>query len=191
MFRQRVHRLTVYTLFEGTSFGFLKEQKAYAREWPRDQAVADALESSPLYRLLTRGRLRLVLEGVEGRLRSSGMTEHAAVPMNLTIEHMMPVGWGNAEWPLPDGVDADVTIYHRNILIHTIGNLTLVTQKLNSSMSNAAWEHKRQGLQEHSVLLLNSELIAQPVWDEEAIRSRSRRLAKLITEVWPGPDARE
>ena len=171
--------------------GFLKEQKAYAREWPRDQAVADALESSPLYRLLTRGRLRLVLEGVEGRLRSSGMTEHAAVPMNLTIEHMMPVGWGNAEWPLPDGVDADVTIYHRNILIHTIGNLTLVTQKLNSSMSNAAWEHKRQGLQEHSVLLLNSELIAQPVWDEEAIRSRSRRLAKLITEVWPGPDARE
>ena len=34
--------------------GFLKEQTAYAREWPRDQAVADALESSPLYRLLTR-----------------------------------------------------------------------------------------------------------------------------------------
>ena len=45
--------------------GFLNEQTAYAREWPSDEAVADALGSSPLYRLLTRGRLRLVLEGVE------------------------------------------------------------------------------------------------------------------------------
>ena len=43
--------------------GFLREQTADAREWPSDEAVAHALESSPLYRLLTRGRLRLVLEG--------------------------------------------------------------------------------------------------------------------------------
>ena len=32
----------------------LKEQTSYAREWPSNGAVADALESSPLYRLLTR-----------------------------------------------------------------------------------------------------------------------------------------
>ena len=29
---------------------FLKEQKAYAREWPTDETVADVLASSPLYR---------------------------------------------------------------------------------------------------------------------------------------------
>ena len=166
---------------------FLKEQTAYAREWPSDEAVADALGSSPLYRLLTRGRLRLVLEGVERRLRSSGKSEQPAVPTNLTIEHLMPVGWRQEEWPLPEGIDTDAATYQRNTLIHSIGNLTLATQKLNSSMSNDPWTSKRDELQEHSVLLLNNELLSRPSWSEETIRSRSRRMAKLVSERWPGP----
>ena len=173
------------------SAGFLKEQTAYAREWPTDGAVADALGSSPLYRLLTRGRLRLVLEGVERRLRSSGKSEHPAVPTNLTIEHLMPVGWDIREWPLPEGVDKDAATYQPNTLIHSIGNLTLATQKLNSSMSNDPWKSKRDELQEHSVLLLNNEFLTQPSWDEETIRSRSRRIAELVSERWPGPDSEE
>ena len=171
--------------------GFLKEQTAYAREWPRDEAVAHALESSALYRLLTRGRLRLVLEGAEYQLRSSGKPEQPEVPKNLTIEHLMPVGWREREWPLPEDVDRDAAIYHRNILIHSIGNLTLATQKLNSSMSNAPWNSKREELQGHSVLLLNGDLSTQPSWDEEEIRSRSRRMAELVSERWPGPDSEE
>ena len=171
--------------------GYLKEQTAYAREWPSDEAVADALESSPLYRLLTRGRLRLVLEGVEHRLRSSGKAEQPAVPTNLTIEHLMPVGWRMEEWPLREGVDRDVATYKRNTLIHSIGNLTLVTQKLNSSMSNDPWACKRDELQEHSVMLLNNELLSQPSWNEETIRCRSRRMANLVSERWPGPTSEE
>ena len=171
--------------------GYLKEQKAYAREWPSDESVAHALESSPLYRLLTRGRLRLVLEGVERRLRSSGKAEHPTVPTNLTIEHLMPVGWRNEEWPLPEDVDRDAATYQRNTLIHSIGNLTLVTQKLNSSMSNDAWACKRDELQEYSVLLLNNELLSRPSWNEETIRSRSRRMAELVSERWPGPASEE
>ena len=166
---------------------FLKEQTAYAREWPSDEAVADALGSSPLYRLLTRGRLRLVLEGAERWLRSSGKSEQPAVPTNLTIEHLMPVGWRQEEWPLPEGIDTDAATYQRNTLIHSIGNLTLATQKLNSSMSNDPWTSKRDELQEHSVLLLNNELLSRPSWSEETIRSRSRRMAKLVSERWPGP----
>lgn len=166
---------------------FLREQTAYAREWPSDEAVADALGSSPLYRLLTRGRLRLVLEGVERLLRSSGKPEQLDVPKNLTIEHLMPVGWNKKKWPLPKGVDADAATYQRNAIIHSIGNLTLATQKLNSSMSNDPWRSKRNELQEHSVLLLNNELLTQPSWDEETIRSRSRRMAALVLERWPGP----
>ena len=176
---------------DAVTAGFLKEQTAYAREWPSDEAVADALGSSPLYRLLTRGRLRLVLEGVERRLRLSGKTEQPAVPKNLTIEHLMPVGWDKMEWQLPDGVDTDAATYQRNTLIHSIGNLTLATQKLNSSMSNGPWASKRDELQEHSVLLLNNELLSQPAWDEDTIRCRSRRMAQLVSERWPGPASDE
>ena len=171
--------------------GFLREQTADAREWPSDEAVAHALESSPLYRLLTRGRLRLVLEGVERRLRSSGKSEQPAVPKNLTIEHLMPVGWDRRDWPLPEGVDSDAAAYQRNIRIHSIGNLTLATQKLNSSMSNDPWNNKRDELQEHSVLLLNNELLTQATWDEETIRSRSLRMAELVSKRWPGPASEE
>ncbi len=168
---------------------YLKNQTAYAREWPTDDAVTHALMSSPLYRLLTRGRLRLLLEGVERQLRSSGKAEQLTVPKNLTIEHLMPVGWREREWPLPEGVDIEASTYQRNTLIHSIGNLTLVTQKLNSSMSNDAWNSKRDELQEHSVMLLNNELLSQAAWDEEAIGNRSRRMATLVAERWPGPDS--
>ena len=177
--------------FDTVTAGFLKEQTAYAREWPGDEAVADALGSSPLYRLLTRGRLRLVLEGVEHRLRSSGKSEQSAVPKNLTMEHLMPVGWDKGEWPLPEGVDTGAATYQRNTLIHSIGNLTLATQKLNSSMSNDPWTSKRDELQEHSVLLLNNELLTQPSWNEGTIQSRSRRMAELVSKRWPGPASEE
>ena len=171
--------------------GFLREQMADARVWPSDQDVAHAMDTSPLYRLLTRGRLRLVLEGVERQLRSSGKAEQPTVPTNLTIEHLMPVGWRKEEWPLPEGVDTDAATYERNTLIHSIGNLTLATQKLNSSMSNAPWKSKRDELQEHSVLLLNNELLTRPTWDEEPILSRSRRVAELVSARWPGPTSEE
>ena len=169
--------------------GFLKEQKANAREWPNDDEVAHALSTSPLYRLLTRGRLRLILEGVEARLRSSGKSEDLEVPKNLTIEHVMPVGWGTDNWPLPPDADTVQTSYQRNTFIHTVGNLTLTTQKLNSSMSNSGWEEKRSELLEHATLLLNNELTLNDAWDEGRIHDRSQRIAKLIAEVWPGPDS--
>ena len=170
---------------------FLGEQTAYAREWPSDEAVTESLMTSPLYRLLTRGRLRLVLEGIERQLRLSGKTEELALPKRLTIEHVMPVGWKQEDWPLPEGADTEVAIFQRNTLIHSIGNLTLVTGRLNSSMSNRPWLGKRDALQQHSILLLNNALVSQPSWNEEVIRSRSRQLAELVLERWPGPDSPE
>ena len=168
---------------------FLREQKAYSREWPSDETVASTLETSPLYRLLTRGRLRLVLEGIESQRRST-MAEQLDVPKNLTIEHLMPVSWGE-NWPLPGKIDDEMEKQNRNGLVHTIGNLTLVTQKLNSSLSNSAWESKRHALLAHSVMNMNSELMNKSAWDEKAILRRNGEMAKLIANHWPGPDSEE
>ena len=49
--------------------------------------------------------------------------------------------------------------------------------------SNDPWACKREELQEHSVLLLNNELLTQPSWDEETIRSRNRRMAELASVI--------
>lgn len=167
--------------------GFLMEQKAEARKWLNDQELKHSLESSPVYRLLTRGRLRLVLEGIEEQLRRSPKAEQPDVPQNLTIEHLMPQGW-EGKWSFPTDTDEESGKFHRNINIHTIGNLTLANNKLNSSMSNDLWEEKREELKNHSTLLLNSELISESQWNEESILIRSRKMADLISRFWPGPD---
>ena len=168
---------------------FLRGQKADSREWPTDEKVTASLQSSPLYRLLTRGRLRLVLEGIEKQRRSE-KAEQPDVPKNLTIEHLMPVSWGK-HWPLPGDIDKEQAKQNRNGLIHTIGNLTLVTQKLNSTLSNASWETKRDALLKHSVMNMNSELMNESCWDEDSILCRSGEMAKLIAGHWPGPDSKQ
>ena len=170
---------------------FLREQTLEYREWPSDDSVCKSLEDYPLYRLLTRGRLRLILESVERKLRSSGKTEQVDVPSKITIEHLMPLGWRSDEWPLPDNIDAELSIQQRNTLIHSIGNLTLVTDKLNSSMSNSQWFDKSKELQNHTVLLLNKDLSFHPTWDENAILMRSKQIAKMVLDIWPGPDSKK
>jgi len=69
-----------------------------------------------------------------------------------TIEHVLPRAW-QKHWPVEsqDPVARD----KRNHLLHTIGNLTLVTKRLNPRMSNGPWSEKRTALTAHSVLRLN------------------------------------
>jgi len=168
---------------------FLKNQTADSREWPTDVTLKDAIVQLPIYRLLTRNRLRMVLEGIEGAMRGS-KAEESNVPRNLTIEHLMPQEW-REHWPLPsDQTDAETHTIDRNRMIHTVGNLTLVNNRLNPSLSNGPWTEKKDGLGDHSVLFLNKELLADvdsDTWSEETIQQRSVRLAKIASQVWPGP----
>ncbi len=171
-------------------FTHLKEQESYSREWPDYQTLEDNLVRRHLYRVLTRGKLRLVLEGIEETLRTS-MSEQIEVPKDLTIEHVMPQSW-ESTWPLRDRVDQEDATDRRNSLVHTIGNLTLINGYLNSSLSNAPWEDKRETLGKHSILHLNKDLLEESRnkdWDEEFIQARSKRMAKLVAQVWPGPDS--
>ena len=170
---------------------FFSGQQADSRRWPTDEDLEDACSSLPLYRLLTRGRLRLVLEGVEEQYRKTSLAEETQAPRNLTIEHVLPQSW-EAHWPLPNNIDEHEAQHKRNQLVHTLGNLTLVTQRLNSKASNAPWKLKSKTLKEHSVLLLNRRLLdefGEVAWDEQAILSRSRRMAALVAVVWPGPNS--
>ena len=81
----------------------------------------------------------------------------------------------------------------RDRLIHTIGNLTLLTGKLNTKVSNGPWlgtRGKREGLEDHDVLLLNRELLrkAGDAWTDEKIRSRTDEIAKIVIAIWRVPE---
>ena len=170
-----------------TVIDFLGAREAYSATWPNDNLVLDAISSKPLYRLLTRGRLRMVLEVIEEELRTT-KSEGGGVPTDLTIEHIMPRSWRGA-WPGPEtGLGAEGPEERRDRLLDSLGNLTLVNQPLNSALSNGPWASKRKGLLEHSTLFLNKDLLEHSqnhAWDEEAIRDRATRLHRAFVKAWP------
>ena len=169
---------------------FLAGQTAMATKWPDDSELLDAFIRNPIRQWLTAGRTWLLLEGIEGALRSR-FTEDAPLPRNLQIEHVMPVAWGE-HWPLQAaGEYYEEARARRNRIIHTIGNLTLTSGRLNQSMSNGPWQDKRASLDAHSVLFLNKDLLdhAPEQWDEAAIEARSRRLHAAAVRVWPSAHA--
>lgn len=169
---------------------YLGQQEVNSSLWPDDQSLLETFATSPLYSSLTRGRLNLILQGIEGELRARSMAETQTVPGGLSIEHIMPQAW-QRHWPLPGDTADEERSRSRNRLIQSIGNLTLVTQRLNSALSNAPWEQKRETLAQHSTLFLNKILLdnAPAVWDEAAIAGRAERLHQAAVRVWPHANA--
>lgn len=166
----------------------LRESTSDTNLWPTDDQVRDALVSMPLYKRLSNARVRMVLSAVENALRTD-KSEEIVIPSGLTIEHVLPQAW-RENWPTAPPEDPVLEL-DRQVHVHRIGNLTLVTQKLNSPLSNLPWREKRIEINKHSVLQMNRRIIDDhpDAWDEGVIDRRSAELASIITSVWPGPTA--
>ena len=68
-----------------------------------------------------------------------------------------------------------------------MGNLTLVTSKLNPALSNGPWERKLPEILKHSALALNRELADDPCWNESSIQERGKLLFEFARQEWPRP----
>ena len=72
----------------------------------------------------------------------SDLNETHLLPEDVSIEHLLPQKWQEKAWPISNNENAGAI---RASLIHTIGNLTLVKQKLNLSLSRGHQSEKRFG----------------------------------------------
>lgn len=180
----------------------LAAQTADSRLWPDDATFAAGLMNPNLYNDVVRARLRTLLVGLENHLLTSKAeptVPHRAVAKTFTIEHVMPVKW-ETNWPLPwNATDEEVALRQRNV--HRLGNLTLATKSLNSTLSNAAWSTKRHTLQTHSLARLTTgSILTFPegtdgftqdewvaAWDEKRIRLREAALVRAALRAWPRP----
>ena len=162
---------------------YLSSLEGDSQFWPHDDLFQRSLETGELYRTLSRARLRIVLEALEEASKGK-YAEHLLVLDKLTIEHLMPQSW-EAHWPLPTDQHPLEAEKGRGARIHRLGNLTLVTKKLNPKMSNGPWGKKRSDLLDHSALALNRSLPEQ--WNETAIDVRGAALAELALSMWSGP----
>jgi hypothetical protein len=172
---------------------YLRNQSSESAYWPDDAAVRDALTTMPIYRRLSRGRLRMVLEAIEDHLRGWGSAKGSLAAMRVPrntfhIEHLMPRNW-HASWPLPEGMEE----YERDLHVHRLGNLTLLSQRLNSKVSNGPWsgsKGKVAKLKENDVLLMNARIVDErpDAWHEEHIRSRTAAMIDTLLNVWAVPE---
>lgn len=163
----------------------LLSSEADSTRWPRDVEFRQAWMDVPVYRSLRRERVRMLLEALNLHFYTD-LTEKVEIKGGLTIEHLMPQEWSQ-HWPLPSDQPPAEAEARRARVLHTIGNLTLLTKALNPKVSNGPWEEKRRGILQYSALPINQQLQACSAWNEDAILRRGEATFEAALQIWPHP----
>ncbi len=168
----------------------------FSTQWPNDALFKHEFTHRRFYGSLRKDRVLMILQAIEERYQRGSTKTEPIIKFDfskLTIEHILPQNW-QSHWPLAEGI----TSYERDISLHGSGNLTLVSHKLNPSLSNAPWlptaasqNSKRAALEQHSRLEMNARLVRDhpETWDETGMKRRAVKLFEAAKEVWPNPDA--
>jgi hypothetical protein len=113
----------------------------------------------------------------------------------LWIEHVIPQKW-RAYWSAGKLNDPEIGAWvgsdltddeRRDVVLHTFGNLTLLTDKLNRDISNGPYTSKRPDITKQSALRLNAYFQDRMQWNEDEIVERGKSLFTMAIKLWPGP----
>jgi hypothetical protein len=168
---------------------YLSSQTGETSYWPDDNDVKAELRTRNMYHRRPRGRM--ILEAVEDHYRGWGNTgpSKSQTPRTLrmvySVEHLIPQGW-EKNWPLTGGVTAQ----ERGKRLHLLGNLTLVTKALNSSLSNDTWDKKKDSLFDRDIGFMNKKIISEfsDGWSDDDVEKRTTELENVILRLWPVPE---
>ena len=128
---------------------------------------------------------------------------------NYTLEHILPQTW-EANWKTVDVYDEDCKTIISDVnkakkfryeRLYSIGNMTLLSGPLNSSVSNYDFERKiigvpkqgrkreKKGMKDYNELSLAKEILepynnGDKIWDERKIIPREKKLHDEIVKIW-------
>lgn len=150
---------------------------------PGDEELIYAFENNILLDIRSKGVLYLL----ESRIRSPRHSTALKSFNSYTLEHLMPKKWKPETWPIADPAQ----IESRNLKLKTLGNLALLPQSLNSSISNNSWSiklngnTKKKGLKEYASGLETMALVlSQSDWNESKIEARADWLFDNARVIW-------
>jgi len=160
--------------------GILKNVKDIAKHAnkifvPFDGEFKDSFEKAQVSKpKLARYYLRTL------ELEAGGEDQREFIPnpdaSELTLEHILPENPAKGEWQ-------DFDDEERKLYTTRIGNLTLLTEKMNSNVRNGPFKEKKQYYTKSS-LLLTKQIATFDKWNKESINDRQRYLAKLALKAW-------
>ncbi|RZM24064.1 MAG: HNH endonuclease [Pedobacter sp.] len=181
-----ITRLHATEWTEGNLRTFLLAQQSVSFAWPHDDWVGDRVLNHPAYANIAVWKLRYLLVRYEVSLQTAKNEFSGMAGLDIgtmTVEHLMPQKW-REHWALPQSSTPE-NVRNRDAAVHRFGNLTIMKTALNSSISNSAWEKKRQELLKHANLNMNSQLAQIAQWDEDAIWARGEEIAAAFCRIWP------
>jgi hypothetical protein len=163
---------------EPNQIAALHERFKHHAVWVSDQEFQEALKNKPAYRRNDLAFSRMLLMEIDKKLQSHGqLPDYSTV---ATIEHMIPQTL-DKDWI--DYLGAEAHDDHLQVLVHTIGNLCLLSGPANSAAGQDPFESKKEA---YSPLTALARQIKDHTgrWDMKAIRERSGKLAKEALAIW-------
>ncbi|MBB3358833.1 MULTISPECIES: DUF262 domain-containing protein [unclassified Novosphingobium] len=177
---------------------YLSSRTADLDRWPDDAEWRHSWIMREQYKSARQPRLRYIFEAIE-RAKRTSLNEDIVIRSALTIEHIMPQKW-QASWPIPEmigltedqyGPELVSQIRARETAVNAIGNLTLLTQALNATISNGPLLDKLAAIKTNTALALNREIMAYETWSEASIEERGAALFDVAAKLWAAPQRAE
>ena len=176
---------------------FLETLDGDSTIWPDDTSFETAWLYKDAYNYMQNKKILPILLRIE-KIYSTSKAEKIVINENLTIEHVLPQSYKESDYPLPVADDdIEKKKADRWNRLNSFGNLTLLTQTLNSSVSNGPFhsytnekgkriEGKRQAICKQSYLKLNTYFqdFADIEWDDEQILKRGKMLFAKAKVLW-------
>lgn len=175
----------------GTQFLTAQSLKEYLSSKENDSSLAMPGDEEMIYafedNVLLDVRAKGVLYLLESRIRSARHSTSLRSFNSYTLEHLMPKKWKPETWPIADISQSE----SRNLKLKTLGNLALLTQSLNSAISNNSWtiklngKDRKKGLKEYATgLETMTFVLAQSQWDDTCIEARADWLFDNARVIW-------
>ncbi len=162
----------------------IEEKSDKVNYMPSDTELETGFNESKLTNKHSSGVLYLI----ESSIRNRNVHSTALLGLNrYSLEHIMPKKWEN-HW---DAVNTEAERLNRNRKLLTLGNLTIITSSLNTSIRDANWDTKKEGKKDKKGLNQYaagidtfSEFLARSEWNEEVITERAEFLFDKAKSVW-------
>lgn len=136
---------------------------------PADELVREAASKA----ILTRARATFVITEIAKKQLNKPELEFASP----TIEHIFPQKASEDKWPMKK--DLEPYVWH-------LGNLTLLSEKINGKAGEKSYDTKRDSHYRTSDVPMTAELAeAYPIWNVDAISARGTEMAEEILALWP------
>lgn len=150
---------------------------------PDDEDLEEAFQESNLANKQAKGVLYLIESGYRSEKSATdllGFNEY-------TLEHLMPKKWRN-HWP---SCKTEEEANERDKRLLKLGNLAIITQKLNTAIRDDDWQSKKQGRGRKNGLnicaaglITCQDALRCEKWTEKEIRKRGESLFEMAAEVW-------